>query len=82
MNKTLILIGKVLLNILIGLLSFSTIIFLLLWGILYKDSHRKRYVGKNISPFKEALITFYSGLIIISKGIYYLLFNKDSYYSL
>ena len=82
MNKTFTLIGKVLLNILIGLLSFSTIIFLLLWGILYKDSHRKRYAGKNRSPFKEALITFYSGLIIISKGLYYLLFNKDSYYSL
>ena len=77
MNKTLTLIGKVLLSILIGLLSFSIIIFLLLWGILYKDSHRKRYVGQNRSPFKEALITFYSGLIIISEGIYYLLFNKD-----
>ena len=76
MNKTLTLIGKVLLSILIGLLSFSTIIFLLLWGILYKDSHRKRYAGKNRSPFKEAQITFYSGMIIISKGLYYLLFNK------
>ena len=77
MNKTLLLIGKVLLSILIGLFSFLTIIFLLLWGILYKDSHRKRYVGKNRSPFKETLTVFYSGLIIISKGIYYLLFNKD-----
>ena len=82
MNKTLTLIGKVLLSILIGLLSFLTFLFLIVWGILYKDSHRKRYAGKNRSPFKEALITFYSGLIIISKGLYYLLFNKDSYYSL
>ena len=77
MNKTLLLIGKVLLSILIGLLSFLTFLFLLLWGILYKDSNRKRYAGKNRSPFKEALITFYSGLIIISKGLYYLLFNKE-----
>ena len=77
MNKTFTLIGKVLLNILIGLLSFSTIIFLLLWGILYKDSHRKRYAEENRYPFKETLITFYSGLIIISKGLYYLIFNKN-----
>ena len=82
MNKTLLLIGKVLLNILIGLLSFLAVIFLIIWGILYKDSHRKRYVGKNRSPFKETLTIFYSGLVVISKGIYYLLFNKDSYYSL
>ena len=82
MNKTLTLISKVLLSILIGLLSFLAVIFLLIWGILYKDSHRKRYVGENRSPFKETLITFYSGMIIISKGLYYLLFNKDSYYSL
>ena len=82
MNKTFTLIGKVLLNILIGLLSFLTFLFLIVWGILYKDSHRKRYAGKNRSPFKETLITFYSGMIIISKGLYYLLFNKDSYYSL
>ena len=77
MNKTLILIGKVLLNILIGLLSFLAVIFLLIWGILYKDSHRKRYVGQNRSPFKETLTVFYSGLIIISKGIYYLFFDKE-----
>ena len=81
MNKTLILIGKVLLNILIGMLSFLTIIFLLLWGILYKDSHRKRYAGKNRSPFKEAIIIFSSSLELVYKGFYYLLFNKDSYYS-
>ena len=77
MNKTLTLIGKVLLSILIGLLSFLTFLFLIVWGILYKDSHRKRYVGKNRSPFKETLIIFSSGLEIISKGIYYLIFNKD-----
>ena len=77
MNKTLLLIGKVLLSILIGWLSFLAVIFLLLWGILYKDSHKKGYVGKKGSTFKETLTIFYSGLIIISEGIYYLLFNKD-----
>ena len=77
MNKTLTLIGKVLLNILIGMLSFLTIIFLLLWGILYKDSHKKRYVGENVSPFREAIIIFSSSLELVYKGIYYLLFNKD-----
>jgi len=77
MNKTLLLIGKVLLSILIGLFSFLTIIFLLLWGILYKDSHRKRYVGKNRTPFREAIIIFSSSLELVYKGIYYLLFNKD-----
>ena len=79
MNKTLTLIGKVLLNILIGMLSFLTIIFLLLWGILYKDSHRNRnrYDGKNRSSFKEALNMFYISLYWISKATYYLLFNKD-----
>ena len=82
MNKTLTLIGKVLLSILIGLLSFLTFLFLIIWGILYKDSHKKGYVGKKGSTFKETLTIFYSGLIIISEGIYYLLFNKDSNYSL
>ena len=77
MNKTFILIGKVLLSILIGMLSFLTIIFLLLWGILYKDSHRNRYVGKNTSSFKEALNMFYISLYWISEATYYLLFNKE-----
>ena len=77
MNKTLTLIGKVLLSILIGLLSFLTILFLLLWGILYKDSHRNRYVGKNTSSFKEALSMFYIGLYWIYAETYYLLFNKE-----
>ena len=82
MNKTLTFIGKVLLSILIGLLSFLTFLFLLLWGIIYKDSHRKRYIGKNRSSFKEAVRFFYIGLYWISEATYYLLFNKDSYYSL
>ena len=77
MNKTFILIGKVLLSILIGMLSFLTIIFLLLWGILYKDSHRNRYVGEKRSSFKEALNMFYISLYWISEATYYLLFNKE-----
>lgn len=77
MNKNFSLIGKVLLNILIGLLSFLTIIFLLLWGIIYKDSHRKRYIGKNRSTFKEAVRFFNIGLYWIFEATYYLLFNKD-----
>lgn len=46
MNKTLTLIGKVLLSILIGLLSFLTFLFLIIWGIIYKETHKKGYVGK------------------------------------
>ena len=77
MNKTLTLIGKVLLSILIGLLSFLAVVFLLLWGIIYKETHKKGYVGKNRSSFKEALNMFYISLYWISKATYYLLFNKE-----
>ena len=78
MNKTFTLIGKVLLSILIGWLSFLAVIFLLLWGILYKGRpQKKRYVEENVSPFREAIIIFSSSLELVYKGIYYLLFNKD-----
>jgi len=77
MNKTLLLIGKVLLSILIGWLSFLAVIFLIIWGILYKDSHKKRYVGENVSPFREAIIIFSSSLELVYKGIYYLFFDKE-----
>ena len=77
MNKTLLLIGKVLLNILIGLLSFLAVIFLLLWGIIYKETHKKGYVGKKGSTFMETVKYFYIGLYWISEATYYLIFNKD-----
>ena len=77
MNKTLTLIGKVLLNILIGLLSFLAVIFLLLWGIIYKETHKKGYVGKKGSTFMETVKYFYIGLYWISAATYYLIFNKD-----
>jgi len=77
MNKTLTLIGKVLLSILIGLLSFLAVVFLLLWGIIYKDTHKKGYVGKKGSTFMETVKYFYIGLYWISAATYYLLFNKD-----
>ena len=51
MNKTLALIGKVLLNILIGLLYFLTFIFFY-YGVFYIKIYRKRYVEQN-DPFKE-----------------------------
>ena len=77
MNKTLTLIGKVLLSILIGLLSFLAVIFLLLWGIIYKDTHKKGYVGKKGSTFMETVKYFYIGLYWISAATYYFIFNKD-----
>ena len=77
MNKILSLIGKVLLSILIGLLSFLAVIFLLLWGIIYKDTHKKGYVGKKGSAFMETVKYFYIGLYWISAATYYLIFNKD-----
>ena len=77
MNKILSLLGKVLLSILIGLLSFLAVIFLLLWGIIYKDTHKKGYVGKKGSTFMETVKYFYIGLYWISAATYYLLFNKD-----
>jgi hypothetical protein len=77
MNKILSLIGKVLLSILIGLLSFLAVIFLLLWGIIYKETHKKGYVGKKGSTFMETVKYFYIGLYWISAATYYLIFNKD-----
>ena len=77
MNKTLTLIGKVLLSILIGLLSFLTFLFLIIWGIIYKETHKKGYVGKKGSTFMETVKYFYIGLYWISEATYYLIFNKD-----
>ena len=78
MDKVFLLIGKVLLSILIGLLSFLTIAFLMLWGIIYRDSHKKGYVGKKGSSFEAATYYFYIGLYWIFEFMYYIIFDEEN----
>jgi hypothetical protein len=77
MDKVFLLIGKVLLSILIGLLSFLTIAFLMLWGVLYRDENKKGYVGKKGSSFKETANIFYGGLYWFYLFMYYIIFDKE-----
>ena len=77
MDKVFLLIGKVLLSILIGLLSFLTITFLMLWGIIYRDSHKKGHVGEKGSSFKAAVYFFYIALYWIFEFMYYVIFDKE-----